>query len=63
MQEACYGSCERNLPEKNCTENIIIFKDSKENSVTQQDKCVFIEGDLRTVDAYIYKLFELSSSL
>lgn len=57
VQEACHGPCERNLPEKNCTDNLIIWKESQENKVSQEDNCVFIEGDLRTVDAFIYKLF------
>ena len=56
-QEACYGKCEKNLPEKNCTDNMIVWKESPQNKVYQQDKCVFIEGDMRAVDAFIYKLF------
>jgi hypothetical protein len=57
VQGACYGECERNLPEKNCTSNLIIWKDSPENKVYQEENCVFIEGDLRAVDAFIYKVF------
>ncbi len=56
VQEACYGSCNKNLPIKNCTsgENIIIWKDSQTNNVYQNNSCVFIEGDMRAVDAFIY---------
>lgn len=59
MQEACYGKCEKNLPEKNCTgnANLIVWNQSLENKVYQKDKCVFIEGDIKAVDAFIYKLF------
>ena len=56
-QEACYGLCEKNLPEKNCTDNLIVWKESAESNVSQEDNCVFIEGDMKTVDAFIYKLF------
>ncbi len=56
-QEACYGKCDRNLPEKNCTDSMIIFKESQDKRVYEQDKCVFIEGDMSSVDAFLYKLF------
>ena len=56
-QEACYGACERDLPEKDCTENLIIWKESAERKIYQQDNCVFIEGDLTAVDAFLYKVF------
>lgn len=60
FQEICQGSCpDKNLPEKDCTENLIVWKESQENKVYQQDNCVFIEGDLESVDAFIYTLFGL----
>lgn len=62
VQEACYGSCSRDLPEKGCTENIIVFRENETNSVSQQDKCIFINGDLRAADAYLYDLFGISPS-
>ncbi len=57
VQESCYGKCDKNLPEKNCTENIIVWNQSLESKVYQKDKCVFIDGDMKAVDAFIYKLF------
>jgi hypothetical protein len=57
VQEACYGPCEKDLPEKDCTENLIVWRDSLESKIYQEKKCVFIEGDLRTVDAFLYKMF------
>lgn len=57
VQQACYGSCGNDLPEKNCTENLIIWKDSAENKVYQEENCVFIEGDMSAVDAFLYRLF------
>ncbi|MDO8509274.1 MAG: hypothetical protein Q7S27_06365 [Nanoarchaeota archaeon] len=57
VQKACYGKCEENLPEKDCTSNLIIWKESIERKVYQKDKCVFIEGDLASADAFLYRLF------
>ena len=56
-QQACYGSFDKNLPEKKCTDNLIVVRESKENKVSQQDNCIFIDGDIRAVDAFIYKLY------
>lgn len=71
MQQACYGKCEANLPEKNCTDYLIVLNSDVFNSsvfnstdsdsgdlgkVYQQDNCVFIEGDLLTADAFLYKI-------
>ncbi len=56
IQEACYGPCEKDLPEKECSENLIIWKDSEENKVFKNESCVFIEGDSRAVDALVFKL-------
>ena len=58
VQSACYGPCDKDLPEKDCTENMIIWSDSAENRIYQEEKCVFIEGDLRTVDAFLYKILK-----
>ncbi len=57
-QLACYGKCEENLPEKNCTDNLIVWKSSAENKVYQADKCVFIEGDIRAADAFLYTILK-----
>ncbi len=57
VQHACYGPCNLSYAEKNCTENLIVINPNIENKVTQQDKCVFIEGDMRAVDAFLYKIF------
>jgi len=59
ISEACYGSCERDLPEKNCTENLIVWRDKLENRVYQEENCIFIEGNLKAVDAFLYKVFGL----
>ena len=56
IQRACYGPCDEELPEKSCNEDLIIFRDSEMRKVYQQDKCIFIEGDIKAVDAFLYKL-------
>lgn len=58
IQNACYGNCTENLPEKNCSDMLIVWQESSENRVYQQDNCVFIEGDMKAVDAFIYRMFE-----
>ena len=57
VQRACYGKCEEDLPEKNCTNYLIIWRESNENKVYQNNKCVFIEGDMKAADAFIYRIF------
>ncbi|HLC53192.1 MAG TPA: hypothetical protein VJK03_01495 [Candidatus Nanoarchaeia archaeon] len=57
VQPACYGDCERNVPEVNCSQALIVWTDSSEDTVSEQEQCVFIKGDMRTVDAFIYRAF------
>lgn len=57
IQPACYGKCEKNLPEKNCNETLIIYNQSGQNRVYQSDNCVFIEGSMSAVDAFLYRIF------
>lgn len=56
IQKACYGECNEDLPIKDCSSQMIIWKDSSENKVYQEDQCVFIEGDIVAVDAFLYRL-------
>ena len=46
IQFACpeNKNCEEDIPIKNCEKNFIIIKISKENKITQENNCVFIEG-------------------
>lgn len=55
-QPACFGKCELDLPEKNCTEPFIVVRDSDKNTVRQEDKCIFIDGNDKTVNAFVYKI-------
>lgn len=56
VQEACYGKCEKNLPEKDCSAMLIIINNTLENEVYQKDNCVFINGNIKAVDAFLYKI-------
>lgn len=60
VQRACYGKCNEDLPEKDCSENLIVWRDGLNNQVYQEEGCVFIEGDLRAVDAFLYKLLKIA---
>lgn len=60
LQPACYGACEADLPEKDCSEPIIVYRDATENRVYKQNSCIFIEGDSRSIDAFITSLAGVS---
>lgn len=61
LQHACYGPCEsQDLPEKSCTDNLVIVKSNLTQQVYQQGQCIFIDGDIRAVDAFLYHLFRPS---
>lgn len=58
VQQVCYGACERDLPEVNCTQgNLIVWKQADDALIREEERCIFIEGDMRAVDAFIYKVF------
>lgn len=59
IQQACLGQCPEDFPEKNCSDNLIVWRESAENKVYQQDNCIFIEGDIRAADSFIYNLFTI----
>ena len=63
MQEACLlgASCEKDIPEKNCTaDNMIIIREGNESSFIQEENCVFISGPysdlVKLSDAFLYKI-------
>jgi len=59
VQLACHGPCEEDLPEKDCSDNLIIWRDSLDSRIYQDEDCIFIEGDLRAVDAFLYRTFNV----
>ena len=60
IQRACLEECDEDLPEKECTENLIVYNEAEENKVYQDENCVFIEGDLIAVDAFLYKVLGIN---
>lgn len=62
INEACYGSCDRDLPEKSCSdaEALIVLRESEIESITENESCVFVSGNLRTVDAFLYKVLGIN---
>ena len=61
IQQACYGPCtQQDLPEKECDENLIVVSANITKNVYQQEQCIFIQGDVRAVDAFLYNLFQRS---
>ncbi len=63
MQAACYGKCDRNLPEKNCSDILIVIRalneteKEGEGKIYEEQNCVFIEGKMNAIDAFLYKIF------
>ena len=61
LQKACpeATNCSSDLPVKTCDNNFIIIKEDTENSITQENNCVFIKGqkeDLaKLIDAFLFK--------
>lgn len=62
IQRGCYGPCEEDLPELDCNgeKDIIVWKYSEEDKIYERENCVFIEGSIRTVDAFIYDVFDIN---
>lgn len=61
VQRACYGPCaSEDLPEKTCADNLIVVRSNMTQSVSQQQNCIFIDGDIKATDAFLYRLFRLS---
>ena len=61
VQYGCYSSCENSsYPEKTCADNLIVVRQKDENKVYQNNSCVFIDGDIRAVDAFLYKILGLA---
>ena len=59
MQEVCYGECEKDLPVKNCTDNLIIFQESEYDEINQKDNCIFIRSkgeQIKVSDAFLYRI-------
>ncbi|HTY44274.1 MAG TPA: hypothetical protein VMC80_03455 [Patescibacteria group bacterium] len=55
------SNCPSDFPVKTCQNNFIILKESNSTSITQQGKCVFIEGKpediTKTIDGFLFHIF------
>jgi hypothetical protein len=65
MQPACYGPCSSDLPEKDCNDTMIVVKNLNESQfgtgrIYESGNCLFIEGGLTAVDAFLYKIFGIN---
>lgn len=63
IQEACAKGepCpDKTLPTKDCTDNLIIIKNSTTNKIYEKDNCVYIEGNQRDIltltDEFLLKI-------
>ncbi len=62
VQDACMEGeeCSSDAPIKNCTDNLIIIKESNSSKIEQQGNCVFIEGSnenlTRLADGFLFKI-------
>lgn len=59
-QAACYGNCSQNLPAKDCSNNLVVWHESENSRVYSNQSCIFIDGDLKAVDAFLYKIFGIN---
>jgi len=59
-QEAClegFNCTSTDLPVKNCTSNVIVFRKENNTKVWQEENCVYISGNfVRGADAFLYKI-------
>lgn len=62
ISEACYGSCEKDLPEKNCdgVDEMIVLRESLSERIREEGSCTFIEGSIKTVDSFLYKILGIN---
>ena len=60
---ACLGECEGDYPVKNCSDNIVAFKEESQPAVIEEDGCVFIYHTTNTTekaaDAFLYRILGL----
>lgn len=60
VREACFGSCDKNLPEKTCADNLIVINSTATYpSVYRRDKCIFIDGNSDSTEAFLYRILGL----
>ncbi len=60
LNEACYGPCERDLPEKDCSSDMLVLRENSIESIREKDGCIFIDGNLKTVDSFLYRMLGIN---
>ncbi len=59
--KSCYGNCSGNLPVMTCQDNLVVVRESENESIRNEQNCVFIEGpssDLILLsDEFMFRLF------
>ena len=52
--------CENNFPEKNCSNNFIIFQNKEFNKIVEEENCIYIiyktEDEVKMGDAFVYRV-------
>lgn len=57
VREACFGPCEKNLPEKSCNDSLIVINSSAtESKVYRKENCLFIDGNSDSTEAMLYHI-------
>jgi len=62
VQDACpeKTNCTGDIPEKTCSDNFIIIKESNINEIKQENNCIFIQGQSQDlvglVDQFLFKI-------
>lgn len=62
VSEACYEECQRDLPEKTCDgeDKLIVIREDENQNIEEVGSCVFINGDMKVVDAFLYKILGIN---
>jgi hypothetical protein len=50
------GECDGDFPVKACDNNLIVFEEGDGLRVYSDESCVYVVGDLRSTDAFLYKI-------
>lgn len=62
INEACYGTCDKDLPELDCSiEPLIVIRESTVESITEEQSCIFINGNMKTLDSFLYKVLGITN--
>lgn len=67
IQNACYNEKDcpsKDFPIKDCSDNMIIIRESNQNRIYQNESCVFIQGDteelIKLTDLFLLKIMGIN---